>query len=98
MGRRFVVKFDEEFTVEVEGRVAAMLAAPLAATRWSMPACSRICPPCSQSSWLLLGPAAGGAAFLWLVHFCWDTPRDVDVVDALSLYFLKGFGSLWKHD
>ena len=44
---------------------AAMLAAPLAAMRWSMPACSRICPPCSQSSLMLLLHAPCFAAFLW---------------------------------
>ena len=44
---------------------AAMLAAPLAAMRWSMPACSRICPPCSQSSLMLPLHAACFAAFLW---------------------------------
>ena len=44
---------------------AAMLAAPLAAMRWSMPACSKICPPCSQSSSMLPLHAACFAVFLW---------------------------------
>ena len=48
-----------------KGLAAAMLAAPLAAMRWSMPACSRICPPCSQSSLMLPLHAACFAAFLW---------------------------------
>ena len=48
-----------------QGLAAAMLAAPLGAMRWSMPACSRICPPCSQSSLMLPLHAACFAAFLW---------------------------------
>ena len=44
---------------------AAMLAAPLAALRWSMPAFSRTCPPCSQSTLTLPLHAACFAAFLW---------------------------------
>ena len=48
-----------------KGLAAAMLAAPLAAMKWSMPACSRICPPCSQSTLMLPLHAACFAAFLW---------------------------------
>ena len=63
-----IVKFDQKAFLSKKGLAAAMLAAPLAALRLGLPACSRICPPCSQSSWSLLHRlAACRAATLWIL-------------------------------
>ena len=64
-----IVKIDQKVFLTKKGLAAAMLAAPLAAMRWGLPACSRICPPYSQSSLSLLHwLAACRTATFWILR------------------------------